>query len=68
MERTAEAFRTSWGKVFDAVQIDLDVTRLGFHIVAQMNKALDGIRAGESRRIGERGRRAHAEEVALAAA
>ena len=37
----------------------------GFHIVAKMNKALDEVRAGESRRIASEGR---AEEVALAAA
>ena len=130
-KETAEAFRTSWDKVFDAVehvvtfgleyrvlgqidaigvdeiqyakghkyltlvyQIDLDVTRLlwvvakelaskivfvcsdmwepylkvirekcsealhildRFHIVAKMNKALDEIRAGESRRIASEG-------------
>lgn len=36
-----------------------------FHIVAKMNKALDEIRAGESRRIAsEGGRRARAKEVA----
>ena len=123
-KETAEAFHTSWDKVFDAVehvvtfglehltlvyQIDLDVTRLlwvgrertiesfrgfftvigdelasrivfvcsdmwepylkvirekcsealhildRFHIVAKMNKALDEIRAGESRRIASEG-------------
>ena len=158
-KETAEAFRTSWEKVFDAVehvvtfglehrvlgqidaigvdeiqyakghkyltlvyQIDLDVTRLlwvgrertiesfqgfftvigdelaskivfvcsdmwepylkvirekcsealhildRFHIVAKMNKALDEVRAGESRRMASEGRDAGAEEVALAAA
>jgi antitoxin (DNA-binding transcriptional repressor) of toxin-antitoxin stability system len=39
-----------------------------FHIVAKMNKALDEIRAGESRRIASEGGVPVAEEVALAAA
>ena len=39
-----------------------------FHIVARMNKALDEIRAGRIAPHSERGRRARAEEVALAAA
>ena len=39
-----------------------------FHIVAKMNKALDEVRAGESRRMAQRRPRAGTEEVALAAA
>ncbi len=39
-----------------------------FHIVAKMNKALDEVRAGESRRMDEQWPRTCTEEVALAAA
>ena len=39
-----------------------------FHIVAKMNKALDEVRAGESRRMAREGRDAGPEEVPLAAA
>jgi len=64
-KETAEAFRTSWDKVFDAVEhvvtFGLEHRVLGqidairFHIVAKMNKALDEIRAGESRRLASEG-------------
>ena len=36
-----------------------------FHIVAKMNKALDEVRAGEARRMAQRGLRAAAEEIPL---
>ena len=39
-----------------------------FHIVAKMNKALDEVRAGESRRMASEGRTPATEEVALAPA
>ncbi len=39
-----------------------------FHIVAKMNKALDEVRAGESRRMASEGGAPRTEEVALAAA
>jgi transposase len=71
---TAVAFRTSWEKVFDAVEhvitfglwepylkvirekCSLAIHILDrFHIVAKMNKALDDVRAGESRRMAHEG-------------
>ena len=68
-KETAEAFRTSWDKVFDAVEHvvtwGLEHRTLGqidaigvdeIHIVAKMNKALDEVRAGESRRMASEGR------------
>jgi hypothetical protein len=56
-------FKVIWGKCSEALHI-LD----RFHIVAKMNKALDEIRAKETRRM-KRGRaRPGAEEVPLTAA